>query len=142
MVENIKSGCSADLHQMQPPTHTYPFTAPAIIPDFWNLCKNKYNKMIGIITSVVPARITGHGVDSPSLTGRREIVTISVYFDDFLKYKRGQKKSFHLAIRVIAAQDAKAGLITGSTIFVKIPKSVQPSTRAASISSSGISLMY
>ena len=38
-----------------------------------------------MITNVVPARITGHGVDKPSLTGSKEMVTINVYFACFLK---------------------------------------------------------
>ena len=38
-----------------------------------------------MITRVVPASITGHGVDNPSLTGSSDIVTISVYFACFLK---------------------------------------------------------
>ena len=91
-------------------------TAPAIIPDFWNVCSIKYNTIIGIITSVVPARITGHGVESPSLTGSSEIVTINVYFACLRRYSNGQKKSFHLAIRVTAAQDASAGLMIGRMI--------------------------
>ena len=95
-----------------------------------------------MITRVVPASITGHGVDNPSLTGSSEIVTISVYFACFLKYSRGQKKSFHLAIRVMAPHEAMAGLITGRMILVKMPKSEHPSILAASTSSSGTSVMY
>ena len=85
---------------------TYPLTAPSIIPAFWNFSSIRYRMMIGMITRVVPASITGHGVDNPSLTGSSEIVTISVYFACFLKYSRGQKKSFHLAIRVMAPHEA------------------------------------
>ena len=33
-----------------------------------------------MITSVVHARMTGQGVDNPSLTGSNEMVTINVYF--------------------------------------------------------------
>ncbi len=40
--------------------------------------------MIGMITNVVPARITGHGVDKPSLTGSKEMVTIKVILPVFL----------------------------------------------------------
>lgn len=64
---------------------TYPLTAPSIIPAFWNFSRIRYRMMIGIITRVVPASITGHGVDNPSLTGSSDIVTISVYFACFLK---------------------------------------------------------
>ena len=59
------------------------------------------------MTSVVPAKITGQGVESPSLTGSMEIVTINVYFACLRRYKRGQKKSFQRAIRVTAAHDDK-----------------------------------
>lgn len=64
---------------------TYPLTAPSIIPAFWNFSSIRYRMMIGMITRVVPASITGHGVDNPSLTGSSDIVTISVYFACFLK---------------------------------------------------------
>lgn len=64
---------------------TYPLTAPSIIPAFWNFSSIRYRMMIGMITRVVPANITGHGVDNPSLTGSSDIVTISVYFACFLK---------------------------------------------------------
>ncbi len=64
---------------------TYPLTAPSIIPAFWNFSRIRYRMMIGMITRVVPASITGHGVDNPSLTGSSDIVTISVYFACFLK---------------------------------------------------------
>ena len=64
---------------------TYPLTAPSIIPAFWNFSRIRYRMMIGMITRVVPASITGHGVDNPSLTGNSDIVTISVYFACFLK---------------------------------------------------------
>ena len=78
-----------------------------------------------MITRVVPASITGHGVDNPSLTGSSEIVTISVYFACFLKYSRGQKKSFHLAIRVMAPHGLRAAnrcpsRLTAYAIFLKM----------------------
>ena len=98
--------------------------------------------IIGIITSVVPASITGQGVDNPSLTGSSDMVTISVYLACFLRYNKGQKKSFHLAIRVTEAQEAIAGLITGRITLVNILKSPQPSILAASTSSSGTSEIY
>ena len=63
----------------------HPLTAPSIIPAFWNFSRIRYRMMIGMITRVVPASITGHGVDNPSLTGSSDIVTISVYFACFLK---------------------------------------------------------
>lgn len=49
------------------------------------LLQYQVQDMIGMITRVVPASITGHGVDNPSLTGSSDIVTISVYFACFLK---------------------------------------------------------
>ena len=64
---------------------TYPLTAPSIITAFCNFSRIRYRMMIGMITRVVPASITGHGVDNPSLTGSSDIVTISVYFACFLK---------------------------------------------------------
>ena len=40
------------------------------------------------------------------------------------------------------AQEASAGLITGTTTRAKMPNSLQPSMRAASTISSGTSMMY
>lgn len=70
----------------------------------------------GTTAIVVPAMMTGHGVDSPSATGSSDSDSISVCFASVCKKTSGQKKSFHLASTVSVAQMASAGLITGKMI--------------------------
>ena len=75
-----------------------------------------------MITTVVPARITGHGVERPSETGKSEIEIISVYFSALRKKSIGQKKSFQRATIVNEAHEIKAGPMTGNIILLKIHK--------------------
>src|SRR5258708_34852092 len=54
----------------------------------------------------------------------------------------GFRKSFHVEANVNVATAASAGELRGRTIFQKMPRSEQPSIRAASSSSSGMVIMY
>lgn len=65
---------------------------------------------------VVPAMITGHGVERPSLTGSVEIATISVNISLERMKINGQKKSFQRAMKAMDAHAASAGATTGTTI--------------------------
>ena len=86
--------------------------------------------------------MTGHGVARPSPTGSSEMTTISVYFERERRKINGKKKSFQREIIVSAAQEAIAGLMTGTTTLVYIFRLEHPSMRDASISSFGMAMQY
>ncbi len=64
---------------------------------------------------VVPAIITGQGVDNPSKTGSVEIATMRVNISFVRINRSGHSSSFQRAINTIELQAARAGVMTGST---------------------------
>ena len=80
----------------------YPLVEPAIRSAMSYFCKITKATSSGTVAMAIPAMTTGHGVDSPSLTGSCEIATISVCFSGSRRKTIGSRKSFQRAIREIA----------------------------------------